>query len=201
MNLIERVKSLLLQPKAEWAAISTESMSAGDLYKSYIIPLAAIGPAASIIGMSLIGISMPFVGTFRVPVSSAIAHAVTSYVLTLVGVFVIALIIDALAPTFGGEKNQAQALKVATYASTPSWVAGIVMILPMLGIIALLAALYGLYLLYLGLPMLMKAPQEKAIGYTAVVVVVAIVVMMVIGAVSGLFMPAPNMPVPDFAPR
>ena len=75
------------------------------------------------------------------------------------------------------------------------------MILPMLGFIALLAALYGLYLLYLGLPMLMKAPQEKAIGYTAVVVVVAIVVMMVIGAVSGLFMPAPNMPVPDFAPR
>lgn len=201
MNMIERVKNILLQPKAEWVTISTESTSAGDLYKSYIIPLAAIGPAASIIGMSLIGISLPFVGTFRVPISSSIAHAVTSYVLTLVGVFIIALIIDALAPTFGGEKSQAQALKVATYASTPSWVAGIVMILPMLGFIALLAALYGLYLLYLGLPMLMKAPQEKAIGYTAVVVVVAIVVMMVIGAVSGLFMPAPNMPVPDFAPR
>lgn len=201
MNLIERVKKILLQPKTEWETISAESMSVGDLYKSYIAPLAAIGPAASIIGMSLIGISLPFMGTFRVPIGSSIAHALTSYVLTLVGVFIIALIIDALAPTFGGEKNQAQALKVATYASTPSWVAGIVMILPMLGFIALLAALYGLYLLYLGLPLLMKAPQEKAIGYTAVVVVVAIVVMMVIGAVSGVFMPTPTMPVPSFTPH
>lgn len=201
MNMIERVKNILLQPKTEWETISTESTSAGDLYKSYIVPLAAIGPASSIIGMSLIGISLPFMGTFRVPLSSSIAHAVTSYVLTLVGVFIIALIIDALAPTFGGEKNQAQALKVATYASTPSWVAGIVMILPMLGFIALLAALYGLYLLYLGLPLLMKAPREKAIGYTAVVVVVTIVVMMVIGTVSGLFMPAPTMPVPGFTPH
>ncbi len=201
MNMIERVKNILLQPKAEWETISTEATSAGDLYKSYIAPLAAIGPAASIIGMSLIGISLPFVGTFRVPISSSIAHAVTSYVLTLVGVFIIALIIDALAPTFGGEKNQAQALKVAAYASTPSWVAGIVMILPVLGVIALLAALYGLYLLYLGLPLLMKAPQEKAIGYTAVVVVAAIVVMMLIGAASGMFVPTPSMPIPDFAPR
>jgi len=118
-----------------------------------------------------------------------------------VGVFIIALIIDALAPMFGGEKNQAQALKVAAYASTPSWVAGIVMILPMLGIISLLAALYGLYLLYLGLPLLMKAPREKAVGYTAVVVVVAIVVMMVIGGISGMFMPTPNMPMPGFTPH
>lgn len=201
MNMVERVKNILLQPKTEWQTISAESTPASELYKSYIAPLAAIGPAASIIGMSVIGISLPFMGTFRVPIGSSIAHAVTSYVLTLLGVFIIALIIDALAPFFGGEKNQAQALKVATYASTPSWVAGIVMILPMLGVIALLAALYGLYLLYLGLPLLMKAPREKAVGYTAVVVVVAVVVMMVIGAVSGLFMPTPTMPVPDFTPR
>jgi hypothetical protein len=201
MNLFERVKNILLQPRAEWETISGESTSTGDLYKDYIVPLAAIGPAASIIGMSLIGISIPLAGTFRMPITSSIAHAVTSYVLTLVGVFVIALIIDALAPTFGAEKNQAQALKVAAYASTPSWVAGIVMILPMLGIIAMLAALYGLYLLYLGLPLLMKAPKEKAISYTAVVVVVAIMVMMVFGAISGLFMPTPNISAPGFIPH
>lgn len=201
MNLVERVKNILLQPKNEWTVISGEMTSAGDLYKNYIAPLAAIGPAASIIGMSVIGITMPFVGTFRVPITSAIAQAVTSYLLTLVGVFIIALIIDALAPSFGGEKNQGQALKVATYASTPSWVAGIVMILPMLGVIALLAGLYGLYLLYLGLPLLMKAPQDKAIGYTAVVVVVTIVVMLVISGISGLFMQTPSMPMPGFAPQ
>ncbi len=200
MNLIDRVKNILLQPKAEWGVIAAESTPTGDLYKNYIVPLAAIGPAASIIGMSMVGISMPFMGTIRVPITSSIAHAVTSYVLTLVGVFIIALIIDALAPSFGGEKSQEQALKVAAYASTPSWLAGIVMLIPMLGIIGLLAALYGLYLLYLGLPLLMKAPQEKAVAYTAVVVVVAVVVMMVIGGISSVFMPAPNMPMPGFTP-
>lgn len=201
MNLVDRVKNILLQPKAEWGVIAAESTPTGDLYKNYIVPLAAIGPAASIIGMSMVGISMPFMGTIRVPITSSIAHAVTSYVLTLVGVFIIALIIDALAPSFGGEKNQEQALKVAAYAATPSWVAGIVMLIPMLGIIGLLAALYGLYLLYLGLPLLMKAPQEKAIPYTVVVVVVAVVVMMVIGGISSMFMPAPNMPMPGFSPQ
>lgn len=201
MNLVDRVKNILLQPKAEWEVIAAESTPTGELYTGYIMPLAAIGPAASIVGMSLVGISMPFMGTFRVPITSSVAHAVTSYVLTLVGVFIIALIIDALAPSFGGEKNQAQALKVAAYASTPSWIAGIVLILPMLGILGLLAALYGLYLLYLGLPLLMKAPREKALGYTAVVVVVAIVVMAVIGGISGVFMPTPTMPMHGFGPN
>lgn len=201
MNLIERVKNILLQPKTEWETISAESTPVSELYKGYIMPLAAIGPAASIVGMSVIGISLPFMGTYHVPITSSIAQAVTSYVLTLVGVFIIALIIDALAPTFGGTKDKAQALKVATYASTPSWVAGILMLLPMLGILGLLAALYGLYLLYLGLPLLMKAPPEKAVAYTAVVVVVAVVIMLVIGGVSGLFMPTHSMPGAGFNPQ
>lgn len=196
MNLIERVKNILLQPKVEWEKISAESTSTVELYQGYIVLLAAIGPAASILGMSIMGINIPFVGTYRVPFMSALAQGVTSYILTLVGVFIIALVIDALAPTFGGEKNQLQALKLAAYASTPSWVAGIVLLVPMLGAVGLLAGLYGLYLLYLGLPLLMKAPQEKAIGYTAAAVVVAIVVMAVIGGVSGLFLPA--MPGPGF---
>jgi hypothetical protein len=194
MNLIERAKNILLQPKSEWLVIEGESASVAGLYKEYIVPLAAITPVAGLIGMSMVGVM-----GYRVPLVSGIAHALTSYVLTLVGVFIIALIIDALAPSFGGQKNQVQALKVAAYASTPSWLAGVVMILPMLGIIALLAALYGLYLLYLGLPVLMKAPQEKAVGYTVVVVVAAIVVMMVVGGLSGMFLAAPVMPMHEFA--
>lgn len=195
MNLVDRIKNILLQPKTEWQAIAGEPTSVVDLYKGYVAPLAAIGPAASIVGMSLVGISLPFMGgTYRVPIVSAVTHGIASYVLALAAVFIIGLIVDALAPTFGGEKNQIQALKVVAYASTPSWIAGIVLLLPMLGIVGLLAALYSLYLLYLGLPPLMKAPQEKAVAYTAVVVLVAFVVMAVFGALSNLFIPMPTMP-------
>jgi hypothetical protein len=57
-----------------------------------------------------------------------------------------------------------------------------------------IGALYAIYLLYLGLIAVMKAPQDKALGYTAVVVVVAIVVSvvlsMIIGAVTLALSPA-----------
>jgi hypothetical protein len=99
---------------------------------------------------------------------------------------VLSLVINALAPTFGGEKNSIQALKVAVYSYTPAWIAGVLQIVPPLGILAIFGALYGLYLLYLALPQLMRSPQDKAIPYTVVVVVCAIVLSVVIAAVGAL---------------
>jgi hypothetical protein len=120
-----------------------------------------------------------------VPLVTSLVTSIFAFVMAIVGVFVLSLIINALAPTFGGEKNSTQALKVAVYSYTPAWVAGVLQILPALSFFVLLAGLYGLYLLYLGLPRLMKSPPEKAVGYTAVVVVCAIVLGIVIAAVGG----------------
>jgi hypothetical protein len=124
------------------------------------------------------------VGSYRVPLVTGIVTAALTFVLALVGIYVVALIINALAPSFGGEKNSTQALKVAVYSYTPGWVAGVLQILPMLGLLAVLAGLYGIYLIYLGLPRLMKCPQEKAASYTAVVVICAILLSIVVGAVT-----------------
>ena len=114
MNLSERVKAILLRPKQEWQTISGETTTIPELYRNYIVILAAIGPVASIIGMSIVGIHLPFIGSFRVSIFTSISSAVVHYILTLVGVYVLALIIDALAPTFSGEKNINQAFKVAS---------------------------------------------------------------------------------------
>jgi hypothetical protein len=187
MNLIERAKNIILQPKPEWQAVAVEPTPMTELYKSYVCILAAIAPIASLIGLSVIGISIPVVGTVRVPFGSGLGHAIVSYLLTLVGVFVLAQIIDALAPTFGGEKNQMQAFKVAAYWGTPGWIAGVVLLYPPLSVIVFLATLYGLYLLYLGLPVLMKVPQERALVYTIAVVVCAIIIFLLISLISGFF--------------
>jgi hypothetical protein len=197
MNIVDRIKGILLKPKQEWQTISGETTTIPELYKTYIIILAAIGPVASVIGMSIVGISLPFVGSFRIPITTSIASAVVHYILTLVGVYILALIIDALAPTFLGEKNINQAFKVAAYSYTPGWLVGIFTIIPILSILGLLG-LYGLYLLYLGLPVLMKSPQEKSLGYTVAVIVAAIIIFVVIGIVSRAFIsyPTPNMPMP-----
>lgn len=190
MNLIERVQGILLKPKQEWQTIAGEATPIPELYKTYVIILAAIGPVASIIGMSLVGF-----GGFRIPIASSLASGVVSYILTLVGVYILALIIDALAPTFSGVKNINQAFKVAAYSYTPGWILGVLLIIPAFSPLMILG-LYGLYLLYLGLPVLMKAPQEKSLGYTVAVVVAAVVIFVVIGFISRAFItyPTPMMP-------
>src|SRR5450759_243143 len=166
MGLVERAKNICLTPKTEWPVIAAETTATGSLIAGYVLPLAAIGAISAFIGGSLIGHSLPFMGTYRTPMVAGLGIAVFTFVMAIVGVFIISLIINLLAPSFGGEKNSQQALKVAVYCYTPAWVAGVFHIIPGLGIVALLASLYGLYLLYLGLPRLMKCPEDKAIGYT-----------------------------------
>lgn len=182
----KRVIGILMRPRDEWRAIDTEQTTVSELYRGYIAPLAAIGPIASFIGLAVFGVSVPFLGTIRIPLESALVQAVVSYVLALVGTYVLALVIDGLAPTFAGTKNTVQALKVAAYGSTAAWVAGIFGLIPTLGILGILG-IYSLYLVYLGLPVLMKSPQERAVGYTATVVVVAIVIFFVIGFIGRAF--------------
>ena len=190
MDLVARVKGILLSPKTEWGVIDTEPTTVGSLYTGYIIPLAAIPAVAGFIGMSVLGYNV--LGTsIRFSMGSGIERAILQFLLSLAMTYVLALIIDALAPNFGGQKSQLQALKVAAYSSTAFWVAGIFTILPALGILAILG-LYSLYLFYLGLPVLMKAPQEKAMAYTVVVIVCAIVVGVVIGLITNQVVPMPG---------
>jgi hypothetical protein len=191
MNLVERVKRILLSPKTEWEVIDAEGTTTQELYTRYIMPLAAIGPVAQLIGTTVFGVPVPFVGTYRVPIGSAITMAIVGYLLSLAGTYVLALIIDALAPTFNARRSQIQALKVAAYSMTASWVASIFGLIPALSILGLLG-LYSLYLLYLGLPVLMKAPREKAAGYSAVVIIIGIVLWMVIAAIAAMFMSIPG---------
>jgi hypothetical protein len=186
MAIVERVKNICLRPKLEWPVIAEESTPAGSLVAGYVAPLAAIGALAGLIGRSFVGVTVPFLGSYRVPLAAGLVTAIFAFAMAIVGVFVLGLIINALAPTFGGEKNGAQALKVAAYSYTPGWVAGALQILPALGILGVLAGLYGLYLLYLGLPRLMKSPPERAAGYTAIVVICAIVLSVAIAALGGM---------------
>ncbi len=190
-GLMARCKARLLTPKDEWPRIDAQPAGIGDVYKSHILPLAAIGPVAGFIGGQVFGFGV-FGISFRPPLFAGLSSAITQYVMTLVFVFVLALIIDYLAPTFGGAKDQTRALKVAAYSATASWIAGIAGIIPSLGmLIGLIGAIYSLYLLYLGLPVLMRAPQDKAASYTGVIViatiVLAFIVSLVIVPVAGLF--------------
>lgn len=175
-GLVQRVQDILLRPKPTWDVIAGEPATTKGLFTGYIMILAAIGPVCQFLGSVLFG------GVLFAPFT--LVAAVVGYGLSLAGVYIMALVIDGLAPSFGGEKSQIQALKVAAYGSTAAWLAGVFNLLPMLAFLGILG-LYSLYLFYLGLPNLMKAPAEKAIGYTLVVVIVMLVVYAVIGMIVG----------------
>jgi hypothetical protein len=184
MALQDRVVSILTKPKEEWAVIAAEPTDVQKLYRDYIVPLSAILPICNFIGTSIVGIST-FVGTYRVPLMTALSSAIVSYVLGLVGVYVSAVIIEKLAPTFQSQSDRMAALKLVAYASTPAWLAGVFNLIPMLAVLGIIAALYSIYLFYLGLPVMMKTPADKVIPYMAVSAVVIIVVYIVAALISG----------------
>ncbi len=174
MDLVARVKGIILNPSAEWQKIEPESGDVAYLFTNYVAILAAIPAVCGFIGSMLIG----------VPIVAALISAILGYVLAFVAVYVVALIADALAPTFGGRKDFGSALKLTAYSYTPAWLAGIFSLIPFLGILGILG-LYGIYLLYLGLPVLMKCPKDKAVVYTIVIIVCGIIISLIIGAIVG----------------
>lgn len=181
-SLVERVKNIITRPKLEWPVIDAEPATIGGIYRSYVVILAAIGPVAGAIGMLLFGIRF-FGIVYRPSPEHVIVQAVVQYLLALGAVYVLALIIEALAPTFGGTKDRVKAFKVAAYGSTASWLAGIFAIIPNLAMLSILG-LYSLYLYYLGLPVLMKVPGDKLVGYIASIIVAAIVLFLIVGAIA-----------------
>ena len=174
MNLVERAKRILLDPKSEWKVIEGEPGDIGYLFTNYVAILAAIPPVCSFLGGWLIGYGSIHVGFF-----SGLIHAIFSYALTLISIVVVAYIIDFLAGTFGGRSNIESAMKVAAFAPTAAWLAGVFNLIPLLGILGLLG-LYSLYLLHTGIVQLMRPAPEKALLYTISVVVCVIVLELVL---------------------
>jgi hypothetical protein len=173
-----RVKSILLSPRTEWPVIDAEASTVRSIYRDYAVWLAAIPALAGFIGLSLIGVG-GFGVTVRVPVLQGLWNAVIGMALTLATVWVMAWIVDALAPKFGGRKDFVSAFKLVAYASTAAMVSGLSFLLSALPFLMLLGALYSLYLFYIGLPVLMKCPPGRALPYTAVIMVCGFVANLV----------------------
>lgn len=183
--IIKRVVAIITKPNNEWENIKNETMTIADMFVKYAIILAAIPAVAGFLGNLLIGRSiMGF--TIRIPFVRAFAWSLVMYVMSLVGVYILAFIIDVLAPSFGSQKDLVNSMKVAIYASTAVWVAGVLYIVPALAILVIIASIYSLYLLYLGIKIVKNPPQDKAVGYFVVVIIVSIVVNFLIGLIAGL---------------
>jgi hypothetical protein len=188
-RLLERVKNMMLQPSAEWQVIAPETTTIGQLYTGYVMPLAAFAALLSFLHISVIGVEVPFAGITRMPLASGVTTALLTFGMSLLGLLLVGLIINALAPTFAGTRDYRQALKVAGYSFTTAWLSSVLSLSPVLPTLLQLVALcYGIYVLYLGLPVLMRSPRERALGYTATVIVCTLllgVLFMIVSILAG----------------
>jgi hypothetical protein len=182
MNPALRAKAMLIDPFAEWAVIERESGDPAYLLSRYVAVLALIPAVFGFLGACVVGGVVPGIGVVRASLFDGGFGAVFGYVMAFIIVLVLALIIDLLAPAFGGQKDFDNALKLAVYSYTPAWLAGIFLILPGLRFLTLLG-LYGAYVLLLGLPRLMKSPEQNSYAYTLVAVICA-VALIAIAAVA-----------------
>ena len=182
MNIFIRVKNILLTPKEEWEVIKEESYPIPELYKKYVLYLAAIPAVAGYLGNLIFGVSVK-VSSVSLPIGASLKWALVIYIAAIIGVTLIAYIIDIMAPYFGSTKDLLSSFKIAVFASTASWVGGIIHIVPALSGLIFIASIYSFVLLYFGLDRLKNVPKDKMIGYFIVIVIWAIV----ISAVTGTF--------------
>jgi hypothetical protein len=184
-RVIQRARSLLVSPRTEWPVIAAEPATVADLYRDYIMVMAAIPPVCEFVKVSLLGYAWHGFRVYRRGIGPGLASAIVEYGISLLAVYVLAVIVESLAPNFGGQPNRVQALKVVGYSYTASWVAGFAQILPGLyALFALAGVIYSVFLLYLALPSIMKVLPEQAGGYTAVIAIIALVVGWIIALIT-----------------
>ncbi|HEY6483156.1 MAG TPA: Yip1 family protein [Steroidobacteraceae bacterium] len=184
---IERARAILLSPRSQWLLIAAEPDSVAGLYRRYILVLAAIAPVCAFIRISLIGYAWHGFRVYRLGVGTGLTAAIIWYVLILLTVYVLAIVVDAVAPNFAASTDRVRALQLVGYSSTAAWVAGFAQLLPdsLRSLLALAGFCYGLYLFYLGLPLLMRVPPERVAGYVATYVIIAVVLDWIVHLMTG----------------
>src|SRR5262245_23014710 len=186
MELPRRIINLLTHPRNEWNAIANEATDITSLYREYIGLLAIIPALCTFIGLCVVGVRVPFLGTtVRTPVTEGILYLIVWYICSLASVYLSALIVEKLAPSFQSRGDTLQAVKLVGFAATPMWLAGVFSIVPSLSMLSLIAGLYAIYLFYVGVGVVMQTPTEKVLSYMVVAGLVIIVVNVAAFSVAG----------------
>lgn len=182
MNIVERIKNILLSPTLEWETIKKEDHMISDLFTQYVLKLAAIPAISGLIGFTLFGYSFGF-GSYRPTFGANLKWAISMYVMSIIQVYILAYIIDILAPTFGSKKHLPTSMKIVVFAYTAAWVGGIFSLIPALSILGAIAGIYSLVLLYKGLQIVKEVPKNKLTGYFVAVIIASIIVYGITGTI------------------
>ena len=175
MNIVDRVKNILMTPKTEWLVVDTEQATPMTLLTGYVLPLAILASLAKILN------GLFFAGSFG---TYFIWIAVIGFISILIGFYISIYVIDMLAPSFGSEKNLNKSAQLVAYSNTPAWVAAFLSFIPIIGwLLAIAGWIYSIYLFYTGLTIMKKTPEDKKVVYMIVAYIVIFAVTAIISAI------------------
>jgi hypothetical protein len=185
---LHRIKGLLLSPHAEWQLIADEPATPHTIYRDYVLILALIPAACGFLRGVYLGWLVPKVHYYPIGPIRGLGYAIVSYALSLVAIFIFSVVIDLLAPTYGGRRQPVQALKVAAYSYTGIALGGLASLFVWLGFIVALAGLaYSVFLLHMGLAHAMKSDPDRNAAYTTVSIVLGLLLTWGVGSIVRAF--------------
>jgi len=193
--ILELVRGLFSAPKASLAKVEVENKSINQIYKQYLLILVALPAIGTFIGTSIVGMSIPFVGTYRVPFFSGLISQIIYYFLMLGMVYVYALVLQKVAASFGGNNSLQKSFQLVAFSMVPVFVGGILNVVPMLGLLGILFAVFTLYLFYLGIPLFTGVEEAKRLLVFIITLVVGLILAVIISMIVSLF--TPSTPQPD----
>lgn len=172
--ILSRAYGLFKNPKAEWGQIRAEQTSIPAILIGYVAPLAAIPPVCDILGRYVFGQRIGE-ALERPAFVDAIVNGVVFWLVAIALVGLLGFLINAVAAHFDAEQDDLAAQKVAAYSLTPAFLSGIFSLWPPLWWLSLFALAAMVWVMYRGLPVMMKAPDDRALGYAATVTIAAMV--------------------------
>jgi hypothetical protein len=176
--ILSRAYGLFRDPKEEWRQIRDEETTIPNILIGYVAPLAAIPIVCDLIGSSI------FAHMLQGEPGQAVIRAVVTWIVSVALVGFLGILINVLSTNFDAERNDLAAQKIAAYSLTPAFLSGVFSLFPWLWWVSLFALAAMVFLMYRGLPILMKAPEDRALGYAASVTIAAMVAGIVLFALS-----------------
>lgn len=181
-NLVQRVINIITKPKVEWAVIESEQPNAIKMIGGYALILALVPAVSVFFKYSIIGFSV--MGYTTRSIGSGIQNGLVQLLTAVVGVYLLAWVIDQLGPSFDSEKNFGRSLQLAVYSLTPQWIAGILLLFSTgASMLVMIIGLYAIYLLAVGMPILKNTPKDKVVGYVALTIISMIVIWLVLALI------------------
>jgi len=183
--LIDRAKAVMVNPRETWLTIKEEEAGVGDLYKQYLVYLAAIPAISLFIGQSIVGYSVPFENRItHIPIGLGLSFMIRRYLFYLLSIYIAGYVISFLSSRFDGLGDVTGSVKLCAYSVTPGWIASGLYIIPRLGELSVFGYLFGIYLFYVGAPIMLNIPQSRAASFTAVSVLVGLVLALIISLLT-----------------